>query len=132
MQAQANRTSWKSLRKRAELEPIENRQLPANPYKMGLPKVRDQAVNCVSQLRGIVEVSRTVARRVPAGCPEFTLEGPRARRGHVPAGSDHPIKRLLSYHLAGASVQHRVTRLSPRPAIDAELKQLFLDSMTIW
>ena len=44
VQAQANRTGWKSLRKRGKLEPIENRQLPANPYKMGLPKVRDQEV----------------------------------------------------------------------------------------
>ena len=44
MQTQANRTGWKSLRKRGKLEPIENRQLPANLYKMGLPKVRDQEV----------------------------------------------------------------------------------------
>jgi hydroxyacid-oxoacid transhydrogenase len=34
--------------------------------------------------------------------------------------------------VAGAIVQHRVTKLSPRPASEADLKQLFLDSMTIW
>jgi hydroxyacid-oxoacid transhydrogenase len=34
--------------------------------------------------------------------------------------------------VAGAIVQHRVTKLSPRPANEAELKQLFLNSMTIW
>jgi hydroxyacid-oxoacid transhydrogenase len=34
--------------------------------------------------------------------------------------------------VAGTIVQHRVTKLSPRPASEAELKQLFLDSMTIW
>jgi hydroxyacid-oxoacid transhydrogenase len=34
--------------------------------------------------------------------------------------------------VAGTIVQHRVTKLSPRPAGEADLKQLFLDSMTIW
>jgi hydroxyacid-oxoacid transhydrogenase len=34
--------------------------------------------------------------------------------------------------VAGTIVQHRVTKLSPRPASEAELKQLFLASMTIW
>jgi hydroxyacid-oxoacid transhydrogenase len=34
--------------------------------------------------------------------------------------------------VAGTIVQHRVTKLSPRPASEAELKQIFLDSMTIW
>lgn len=34
--------------------------------------------------------------------------------------------------VAGTIVQHRVTKLSPRPAGEAELKQLFLDSMTLW
>ena len=34
--------------------------------------------------------------------------------------------------VAGTIVQHRVTKLSPRPAGEAELKQLFLNSMTIW
>src|SRR5580700_3697969 len=34
--------------------------------------------------------------------------------------------------VAGTIVQHRVTKLSPRPASEAELKQLFLNSMTIW
>jgi hydroxyacid-oxoacid transhydrogenase len=33
--------------------------------------------------------------------------------------------------VAGTIVQHRVTKLSPRPASEAELKQLFLNSMTI-
>jgi hydroxyacid-oxoacid transhydrogenase len=32
----------------------------------------------------------------------------------------------------GTIPQHRVTKLSPRPAGEAELKQLFLDSMTCW
>jgi hydroxyacid-oxoacid transhydrogenase len=32
----------------------------------------------------------------------------------------------------GTLPQHRVTKLSPRPAGEAELKQLFLDSMTCW
>lgn len=34
--------------------------------------------------------------------------------------------------VAGTIVQHRVTKLSPRPASEAELKQIFLDSMTLW
>ncbi len=32
----------------------------------------------------------------------------------------------------GTLPQHRVTKLSPRPASPADLKQLFLDSMTCW
>jgi hydroxyacid-oxoacid transhydrogenase len=32
----------------------------------------------------------------------------------------------------GTLPQHRVTKLSPRPAGEAELRQLFLDSMTCW
>jgi hypothetical protein len=44
VQAQANRTGGKSFRKQGKVEPIENRQLPANPYKIGLPEVRDQEV----------------------------------------------------------------------------------------
>jgi hydroxyacid-oxoacid transhydrogenase len=34
--------------------------------------------------------------------------------------------------VAGTIVQHRVTKLSPRPASEADLKKLFLDSMIIW
>src|SRR5205807_9990058 len=34
--------------------------------------------------------------------------------------------------VAGTIVQQRVTKLSPRPAGEAELKELFLDSMTLW
>jgi hydroxyacid-oxoacid transhydrogenase len=34
--------------------------------------------------------------------------------------------------VAGTVVQHRVTKLSPRPADKVELKALFLDSMTLW
>ena len=34
--------------------------------------------------------------------------------------------------VAGTLPQHRVTKISPRPAGADELKQLFLDSMTIW
>jgi hydroxyacid-oxoacid transhydrogenase len=34
--------------------------------------------------------------------------------------------------VAGTIVQHRVTKLSPRPAGEAELKELFLASMTLW
>ncbi len=34
--------------------------------------------------------------------------------------------------VAGTLPQHRVTKLSPRPAGEAELRQLFLDSMTLW
>jgi hydroxyacid-oxoacid transhydrogenase len=34
--------------------------------------------------------------------------------------------------VAGTIPQHRVTKLSPRPAGEADLKQLFLDSMTLW
>jgi len=32
----------------------------------------------------------------------------------------------------GTLPQHRVTKLSPRPASAEELKQLFLESMTLW
>ena len=34
--------------------------------------------------------------------------------------------------VAGTLPQHRVTKLSPRPATEADLSQLFLDSMTLW
>jgi hydroxyacid-oxoacid transhydrogenase len=34
--------------------------------------------------------------------------------------------------VAGTLPQHRVTKLSPRPAGDEELRHLFLESMTIW
>ncbi|HLF26043.1 MAG TPA: iron-containing alcohol dehydrogenase [Anaerolineae bacterium] len=34
--------------------------------------------------------------------------------------------------VAGALPQHRVTKLAPRPAAAGDLKQLFLDSMTLW
>lgn len=34
--------------------------------------------------------------------------------------------------VAGTLPQRRVTKLSPRPAAPADLKQLFLDSMTLW
>jgi len=33
---------------------------------------------------------------------------------------------------AGTLPQHRVTKLSPRPAGEADLRRLFLDSMTLW
>ena len=33
---------------------------------------------------------------------------------------------------AGTLPQHRVTKLSPRPADEADLRRLFLDSMTLW
>ena len=32
----------------------------------------------------------------------------------------------------GTIPQHRVTKLSPRPAGEADLRQLFLDSMDLW
>ena len=32
----------------------------------------------------------------------------------------------------GTLPQHRVTKLSPRPASAEDLKKLFLDSMTLW
>ena len=34
--------------------------------------------------------------------------------------------------VAGTLPQHRVTKISPRPAGAEDLKQLFLDSLTIW
>jgi hydroxyacid-oxoacid transhydrogenase len=34
--------------------------------------------------------------------------------------------------VAGTLPQHRVTKLSPRPANAEDLKQLFLDSLTCW
>ena len=34
--------------------------------------------------------------------------------------------------VAGTLPQHRVTKLSPRPAGEEELRRLFLDSMTLW
>jgi hydroxyacid-oxoacid transhydrogenase len=34
--------------------------------------------------------------------------------------------------VAGTLPQHRVTKLSPRPAGEAELTQLFRESMKIW
>jgi hydroxyacid-oxoacid transhydrogenase len=34
--------------------------------------------------------------------------------------------------VAGTIVQHRVTKLSPRPASESDLRRLFLESMTLW
>jgi hypothetical protein len=34
--------------------------------------------------------------------------------------------------VAATLPQHRVTKLSPRPADAQDLKQLFLDSMVLW
>jgi hydroxyacid-oxoacid transhydrogenase len=47
-----------------------------------------------------------------------------AALGYTPADVDQLV--------AGTLPQHRVTKLSPRPASAEELRQLFLDSMTIW
>lgn len=44
--------------------------------------------------------------------------------GYTPADVDALV--------AGTLPQHRVTKLSPRPASPEDLKQLFLDSMKIW
>jgi hydroxyacid-oxoacid transhydrogenase len=44
--------------------------------------------------------------------------------GYTPADADALV--------AGALPQHRVIKLSPRPVVAADLKQLFLDSMTLW
>ena len=44
--------------------------------------------------------------------------------GYSEADVDHLV--------AGTLPQHRVTKLSPRPASAEELRQLFLDSMTCW
>ena len=63
------------------------------------------------------------------------------RRDHRPHAADRHAQRAESRGVrpedidalvAGTIVQHRVTKLSPRPASEAELKQLFLNSMTIW
>ena len=34
--------------------------------------------------------------------------------------------------VAGTLPQHTVTKLSPRPASEEDLRQLFLESMTLW
>ena len=34
--------------------------------------------------------------------------------------------------VSGTLPQHRVTKLSPRPASASDLEELFLDSMTCW
>lgn len=44
--------------------------------------------------------------------------------GYVPEDVDALV--------AGTIVQHRVTKLSPRPASETELKEMFLASMTLW
>jgi hydroxyacid-oxoacid transhydrogenase len=44
--------------------------------------------------------------------------------GYGPDDVDHLV--------AGTLPQHRVTKLSPRPAEAADLRQLFLDSMVCW
>lgn len=54
------------------------------------------------------------------------LELPNGLRG-VGYGPEH-VDALV----AGTLPQHRVTKLSPRPAGEAELRQLFLDSMVLW
>ena len=57
-----------------------------------------------------------------------------ARRAGMPNGlsavgyGPDDVPRLV----AGTLPQHRVTTLSPRPAGEADLRQLFLDSMTCW
>jgi len=54
------------------------------------------------------------------------LELPNGLRG-VGYGPEH-VDALV----AGTLPQHRVTKLSPRPAGEADLRTLFLDSMTLW
>lgn len=44
--------------------------------------------------------------------------------GYTPADVDALV--------AGTLPQHRVVKLSPRPVVAADLRQLFLDSMTLW
>jgi len=44
--------------------------------------------------------------------------------GYTPADVDKLV--------AGTLPQHRVTKLSPRPARESDLRHLFLDSMTLW
>jgi hydroxyacid-oxoacid transhydrogenase len=34
--------------------------------------------------------------------------------------------------VAGTIVQHRLTKLAPRPATEVDLKELFLNSMSLW
>jgi hydroxyacid-oxoacid transhydrogenase len=56
------------------------------------------------------------------------------RRIDIPNGlsavgyTPEDVDRLV----AGTVPQHRVTKLSPRPADEADLRRLFLDSMTLW
>jgi hydroxyacid-oxoacid transhydrogenase len=63
--------------------------------------------------RAIVELMRTVG--MPNGLSAV---------GYGPADVDTLV--------AGTLPQHRVTKLSPRPANAEDLKQLFLDSLTLW
>ena len=44
--------------------------------------------------------------------------------GYGPADVDKMVEATLP--------QHRVTKISPRPAAAQDLKQLFLDSMELW
>jgi hydroxyacid-oxoacid transhydrogenase len=44
--------------------------------------------------------------------------------GYEPGDVDKMVEATLP--------QHRVTKLSPRPAVAEDLKQLFLDSMVLW
>ena len=53
----------------------------------------------------------------------------RAVQLKVPVGyGPDDVEQLV----AGTLPQHRVTKLSPRPASADDLRQLFLDSMTCW
>ena len=45
--------------------------------------------------------------------------------------TDISFKEAIKF-AEGTLSQHRVTKLSPRPASAEDLKQLFLDSMTLW
>ena len=47
--------------------------------------------------------------------------------GHITRTTDD-----VDVLVEGVLPQHRVTKLSPRPATAADFRRLFLDSMTIW
>lgn len=75
-------------------------------------------------------------RATPDDAGELVAQGLTSimRQTGVPNGlrdlgyTEADVEQLV----AGTLPQHRVTKLSPRPAAAADLRQLFLDSMTCW
>lgn len=94
---------------------------PGNPdmFLKAAELIGADTYGVASEDAGEILAQAVVAVMQKAGMPN----GLRAV-GYTPDDVDALVEGVLP--------QHRVTKLSPRPATAADFKQMFLDSMTIW